>query len=154
MWEVKNKFSCASNYGENVSKFFVDTFKKGPTDTITPLGEQIGNLGFLGNFQYELIDTIKKLTERIDRLIQLFEILVEKMDNFLSQEHENVIDLKEINFEEAKKQIKDYFERRDGEVIYPTEIERDLGIYIDTVLKAIKELEKENKIRPAGGKNG
>ncbi len=50
---------------------------------------------------------------------------------------------------QVKKEIRAHFAQHDGQVIYPSDIAENLNLDYDSVLIAINELEKENKVSKA-----
>ena len=94
-----------------------------------------------------LVDFFKK---EIKSLKQECKAL-KKMINQLSKNIENIendyIEIRDIPYDQAKKEIAKYFKEHDGENIDPADIEENLGIEFEMAFAICEELEAEGKIK-------
>ena len=57
-----------------------------------------------------------------------------------------IIELRKISYKQAKKEIREYFEKHDGEALDAGNVQEDLRIDIADVLPILDELEFEGEI--------
>lgn len=82
-----------------------------------------------------LIEKLDKIEERIERIEEMF------------REHESVIIVKEIPFDEAKKMVEEYIMRKEDEFIDPLEIAEALQIPYEQAHEIFLMLVKEGKLK-------
>ncbi|MGC1120834.1 MAG: hypothetical protein WBA22_07045 [Candidatus Methanofastidiosia archaeon] len=84
------------------------------------------------------------MRDRIEELEYQLNLLKKIVEDPFSEI--NVVDVREITIEEAKKIILEYYESHDTQSIYPSEIADRLNLDLKTTVKAIDELLKEEKL--------
>lgn len=73
-------------------------------------------------------------------------------EEYASTESENVIIVREIPYEEAKKIVEEYLAKKEGEILYPSEIAEALQLPYDQVHEIVLELIEEGKVKIAEDK--
>ncbi|MGD2247038.1 MAG: hypothetical protein PVF58_01430 [Candidatus Methanofastidiosia archaeon] len=96
---------------------------------------------------HQLNYEIAWMKNRIQELENQLSLLKEIIEDPLSEI--NIIDIREITIEEAKKIILEFYESHDTQSIYPSEVADELGLDLKTTAKAIDELLKEEKLEVA-----
>ena len=95
-----------------------------------------------------LIAAFSKYFEKIDALEEKLNTIESKLDMMLKERgyevNENVIVVKEIPYEQAKREVINYFKIHKQATII--DLHRDLGIPLDTLVEIIDELFREGII--------
>ena len=84
---------------------------------------------------------LQDIAMKLDNIISR----IEKIESVL--EADEILECRNISKEEAKKEIKAYFEEHHGENFYASDIEDNLGIEYDLVMEIFEELESEREIK-------
>ncbi|MBW1925402.1 MAG: hypothetical protein JRF59_09095 [Deltaproteobacteria bacterium] len=87
------------------------------------------------------LETMERKIEALNKKIQEFEEIV--------QDAVQVIELRDLSEDEAKREIEEYFKAHHGEVIDPARLQEELGIDIELACEICDELETEGKIKEA-----
>ncbi|MBW2543995.1 MAG: hypothetical protein JRD43_00705 [Deltaproteobacteria bacterium] len=92
-----------------------------------------------------LTKEVKELRREIGGLKKMLSQLTEQAGSVEGTE----INLRDVSFEEAKKEIAQYYNDHHGETIDPVDIQESLGIDIFMAVEICEKLEKEGRIRGA-----
>ena len=71
----------------------------------------------------------------------------EMKENF--QSPTEIIELRDLTPKQARKEIEAYFKGHDGQVITVVDLQKELGIEIESACEICDELEREGKIKGA-----
>ena len=88
-----------------------------------------------------------------DHTIEDLEKRLKKMENQLAElnsidyEEPDQIVLKDVSYEQAKKEIDEYFSKHHGEIFNAADIQEALNIDISLAIEIIGDLEREGKIK-------
>lgn len=104
----------------------------------------IGPESIPSDWKLKLNYEIAWMRDRIEELEYQLSQLKEIVEDPFSEV--NIVDVREITIEEAKKIILEYYESHDTQSIYPSEIADRLNLDLKTTVKAIDELLKEEKL--------
>ena len=88
----------------------------------------------------------KRIADLQKEVKELREMLT-RIGQSLSMNETEIVNLRDIPYKQAKKEVKDYFEAHHGETIYSYNLVEDLKIDFDIVDKILGELEKEKQIK-------
>jgi len=115
----------------------------------------IGGSVVVQNFPLEspvdiLSRNISELTEAIQILIQRINALEDRLEALSPIE----IEARDITDEQAKEEIKKWFEDRHGEILFPSDVADELSLDYDVVVRLLTDLENEGKVRSASNADG
>jgi lipoate-protein ligase A len=83
----------------------------------------------------------------IENEIKALKEIITQIDRYFDPEESVIIDLRDIPRDQAKEEIKEYFEAHHGENLYSHDITKALCIDIEMVDSILQEMEKEGQIK-------
>jgi hypothetical protein len=83
-----------------------------------------------------LISSIEALTERINAL----ELCLQEIGSPINE-------IRRVDDEQARREIKELFDTKHGETIFPSEVAEELHLDYDTVTRLLSDLENEGQIK-------
>jgi uncharacterized coiled-coil protein SlyX len=115
-------------------------------DMIRSHEERISDLESSLKFTLKDLDFMfKEISEKLNKL----DLIEDKINHLESkfEEQEEIIVVKEISFEDAKKEVEDYILGKKGETVSPLDIARDLKIPYETAHEIFLQLIEEDKLK-------
>ena len=86
-----------------------------------------------------LIPAIEALTDRINAL----ELRLQEISSPTNE-------IRRVDDEQARREIKELFDTKHGETIFPSEVAEELQLDYDTVTRLLSDLENEGQIKSVG----
>ena len=123
-----------SKIGYNINKF-----NKLPAPSQSKTPDAFYDRGLVDFFKNE----IKSLKQECEDLKKMVGRIAEEMENIES----DFIEIRDIPYAQAKREIAKYFKEHDGENIDPADLEENLGIEFEMAFAICEELEGEGKIK-------
>ena len=113
-------------------------------DTI-PFGCIIGNEAISSTGQPILV--YGRRIDEIEKEVKALKEVITKINSRFDPEGPVIVDLRDVSRDQAKKEIKEYFEAHHGENLYSHDITQALCIELEMVDDVLAEMERDGQIK-------